>query len=217
MKSLVAVLTVLIALLAFALWKSNASARAAETASTAALTTASNQLAEASMKLTHQEELAAVAQAGLRERSRDFAAVSNTVNTLKTDLAQSRSETSVLQSKARELRERLASAETCSSTLKASLQELTAQVQRLNASLHEARSNEQYLVSARAALANEAACLEIERVELARQLNDPHALQLRLLALRAGFEPLQLNTNGSVGVSAKLQKALRESWSPAAQ
>jgi chromosome segregation ATPase len=217
MKSLVTVLSILIALLAFALWRGNASARAAATANDAAFAALSNRLAEANMKLNHQEQLAAVAQASLGERSREAVALSNAVSLLKPELARSLAGKKAAQSQAQELRDRIAAAETQSSGMADKLRESDAQVQSLTAALQKARTNEDRLESARAALANEAECLKIEKVELARQLNDPHALGLRLAALQAGFQPMQLRTNGSVAVSARLQQALRESSSRAAQ
>ena len=112
MKTLIAVLTLVVALLAIALWKRDASARTSSATADAALAAVSNQLAEASMKVTHQEQLATVARAGLGERVRELAAMSNTVTTLHSDLDRTRVEA-------------VAAAEAQSAGLTSKLEELT--------------------------------------------------------------------------------------------
>jgi predicted RNase H-like nuclease (RuvC/YqgF family) len=201
MKTLIAILTVAVALLALALWNRNTSARTSLEAADAALTAASNQLAEASMKVTHQEQLATVAKAGLEERARTLAAMSNTVSTLQSDLDRTRVEAVAARASARDSEARGAAAEAQSAGLTSKMEELTVQIRSLKVEIEQARNNAAQLESARFALANEAECVKIEKLELARQWNDPRALRLQLRRLQARAQPLELHANSSVGLS----------------
>lgn len=214
MKTLIAVLTVAVALLALAFWKSNASARASLETAGAALAAVSNQLAEASMKVTHQEQLATVAKSGLDERARTLAAMSNTVATLHSDLDKARAEAVAARASARDSEARVAVAEAQSAGLTGKLEDLTVQIRSLRAEIEQARSNAAQLESARFALANEAECSKIEKLELARQWNDPRALRLQLRRLHARAQPLELHANSSVGLSSTPS---RDSAGPSSQ
>jgi uncharacterized protein (DUF3084 family) len=200
MKILVAALIIIVALLVLVFWQRDTSGRAGLESANAALAAASNKLAEAGMQVTHQEQLAAVARTGLDDRARALAAMSNTVAMLGIDLAKSRADTVTAQARAQDFQARVAAVEEESSRLTGKLEELLAQIRCLNGELEQARSNATQLKSARADLANEAECLKIEKLELARRLNDPNALRLQLRRLKARAQPLVLHSNGSVGL-----------------
>lgn len=202
MKALIAVLGIIVALLAVALWKRDASARANIGTADAALAAVSNQLAEASVKLNHQEQLAAVAKAGLDERVRELAAISNTVATLRIDLEKARAEAVAARAGARDSETRVAAAEAQSADLTGKLEELNQQIRTLKVEFELARSNAAHLESALSALANEAESTKIEKLELARQWNDPRAVRLQLRRLQAKAKPLERHPDGSVGYAA---------------
>jgi len=201
MKTLIAVLTLVVALLAIALWKRDASARTSSATADAALAAVSNQLAEASMKVTHQEQLATVARAGLGERVRELAAMSNTVTTLSTNLDQARAEGAAAQARAQDSQARAAAAEARSAGLTGKVEALDAEIRSLKLEIEQIRSQAAQLESGRLALANEAESLKIEKFELARQWNDPRALRLQLKRLKSAAPPLQWQPTSSVGLS----------------
>jgi chromosome segregation ATPase len=205
MKTLIAVLTVVVALLAVALWKRNASARTSLETANAALAAVSNQLAEASMKVTHQEQLATVAKAALDERARVLAAMSNTVATLHSHLDKARVEAVAARASARDCDARVAAAEAQSAALTGRLEELTTQIRGLKIEVEQTRTNAAQFESERLALANEAECLKIEKSELARQWHDSRALRLQLQRLKARAQPLELHPDSSVRLSATQQ------------
>jgi chromosome segregation ATPase len=200
MKTLVAVLSILVALLALAFWKRDSSAGANLQNAGAALAAVSNKLAEATMQVTHQEQLAAVARSGMDDCARQLAAISNTVVTLNIDLARSRSDIVAARAGAQDLQARATAAETQSASLSGKVEELAAQNRNLNAVVEQTRSNAVQHESARSALANEAECLKVEKLELVRRLNDPNALRLQLRRLKTQAQSLELHPNGSVGL-----------------
>jgi chromosome segregation ATPase len=202
MKALIAVLSIVIALLSVALWKRDASARANLGTADAALAAVSNQLAEAGVKLNHQEQLAAVAKASLDERVREQAAISNSVATLRTDLEKARAEAVAARVSARDSETRVAAAEAQSADLTGKLGDLNLQIPTLKLEFEQARSNAAHLESALSALANEAESTKIEKLELARQWNDPRAVRLQLRRLQAKAKPLEQHADGSVGFAA---------------
>lgn len=202
MKTLVAVLSILVALLALAFWKRDSSTSANLENAGAALAAVSNKLAEATMKVTHQEQLAAVARTGMDDCARLLAAMSNTVVTLNIDLAKSRSDIVAARAGAQDLQARATSAEAQSAGLTGKAEELAAQNRNLNAVVEQTRSNAVQLESARSALANEAECLKIEKLELVRRWNDPNALRLQLRRLKTQAQSLELHPNDSVGLLA---------------
>jgi chromosome segregation ATPase len=201
MKIIIAVLSIVVAVLALALWKQDTSVRASVETADAALAAVSNRLVEASMKLTHQEQLAAVAKAGLEERARELVSLSNIVATLRANLDQARADGGAAQARAQSFEARAAAAEARSAGLMAKVEQLGAEKQDLKVELEQSRGRAERVESARFALANEAESLKIEKFELARQWNDPRALRLQLQRLKSGAPPLQWLPNSSVGLS----------------
>jgi predicted RNase H-like nuclease (RuvC/YqgF family) len=128
--------------------------------------------------------------------------MSNTVATLHSDLDKARAEAVAARASARDSEARVTVAEAQSAGLTGKLEDLTVQIRSLRAEIEQARSNAAQLESARFALANEAECSKIEKLELARQWNDPRALRLQLRRLHARAQLLELHANSSVGLSS---------------
>ena len=198
MKTLIAVLSIVVAVLALALWKRDASARNSLATADAALAALSNQLAEASMKVTHQEQIATAARAGLDDRARELAAMSNTVAQLTSDLGKSRAETVAARARAQDFEARLAASDAQTASLKRRFEGLDVEIQSLKAEVAQTRSNATELQSARFDLANEVECLKIEKSELARQWNDSRALRLQLRLLKSHTPFIALEPDDSV-------------------
>jgi len=206
MKTVLAVLGVVVLVLGFALWKRNASARASLETASAALAGASNKLTIATIQLTHQEQLAAVARSDLDERARELAALSNAVAALRSDLSKSQADAKAAWQGDRDSQARAAAAEEQSAGLTRKVEELVAQVRSLTRELEQVRSNAAKLYFASLAQANEAECLNIERLEQARRWNDPDALRLQLRRLESQELPFALLPTGIVDQPATLPR-----------
>jgi len=187
MKKAVVLLAILSAALSAALWMNRQNAEGQIHRAEAEISTLSNRLADAEMKLNHQERMNLSLGSNLTNRTDELAKSASGLAKVRTSLAQAQAETRAVQAELQRARAQSQAVQTQVLALTNHIDELTAEGSRKD---RETALTQAQLAGAEArqqALSYQLGELQRENDRMARQLRDPELLRAQIEALKKQY------------------------------
>jgi chromosome segregation ATPase len=184
MKKAVVLLAILSVALAAALCMSRQNAGNQIQRTAADLASFSNRLADAEMKLNHQERMNLSLGSNVSNRTDELARSASDLAKLRNSLAQSQAETRAIQAQLQSTLSQVQVVQSQVSDLSNRIQELTAESRRKDGETALAQAQLAGEEAKRQAMAHQLSELQQDNDKMARQLRDPELLRAQIVALK---------------------------------
>ena len=184
MKKAVVFLSTLSVALAAALWMNRRDAGNQIHRAETEISSLSNQLAEAEMKLNHQERMSLSLGSNLTNRTEELAKAASELAKVRTHLAQSQAETRAVQAELQHALSQAQAGQSQVSDLANRIEALTAEGRHKDAEVALARAQLAGVEDRLQALALQLGELQQQNDRMARQLRDPELLRAQIAALK---------------------------------